>query len=124
MTNPDGTTYQYSYDSANNLTGITIPGQGIITYTYQNNLPVTITYPGGSKRTLTYDSLMRLQGINVTDPAQNNLMNYQYNYDRMNNVMTKQIEQGNYSYQYDNLYQLTHAVIASPQGVAISVFRL
>ena len=35
------------------------------------------------------------------------LLNYQYNYDKMNNIVEKLTEHGQYDYDYDELYRLT-----------------
>jgi len=108
FTGPDGVAYQYSYDPNNQLTGVQIPGKGSITYTSYNwNRPVSITIPGGSKKDYVYDPLMRVKQITSKDPGQNVLMNYAYNYDKMDNIITKDTEHGNYDYGYDDLYRLT-----------------
>ena len=109
FTGPDNVTYTYTYDASNQITGIQIPGQGSITYTsYIWNQPASITLPGGSKKDNGYDPLMRIKQITVKDPAQNVLMNYQYSYDKMDNITSKQTEHGNYQYSYDDLYRLTN----------------
>ncbi|NJL60265.1 MAG: hypothetical protein HC887_12185, partial [Desulfobacteraceae bacterium] len=102
---PDGTSYEYTYDNANQLTGISS-----ISYSdYQWNKPKSVKLPGGVSKTYSYDSLMRLQTIAVKNPAQNVLMQYGYTYDKMDNIRTKQTEHGNYGYVYDSLYRLTSA---------------
>ncbi len=109
FTGPDGITYDYAYDGNNQLTSIAIPGQGFITYnTYSWTRPTLITYPGGTTRELTYDPLMRTKSITVRDPAQNVLMDYHYQHDRMGNITTKVTEHGEYTYDYDDLYRLTN----------------
>ena len=103
-------TYTYTYDAANQLTAIQIPGTGSITYSsYTWNRPASITLPGGSKKDYVYDPLMRIKQITAKDPAQNLLMNYQYTYDKMDNIKTKGTEHGDYQYGYDDLYRLTSA---------------
>jgi len=110
FTGPDGITYEYTYDSNNQLTGISIPGSGIITYdSYQWNRPLSVSYPGGVKKAYGYDPLMRVSSITVKDSVQKVLMDYQYAYDKMNNILSKQTEHGDYSYTYDPLYQLKTA---------------
>jgi YD repeat-containing protein len=66
-----------------------------------------MTLPGGSTKEYDYDPLMRIKQITAKDPGQNILMNYQYNYDKMDNIANKGTEHGNYSYGYDALYRLT-----------------
>ena len=108
FTDPGGATYQYTYDSNNLLTGVQIPGTGSITLSsYTWNRPDNVTLPGGSKRDYTYDPLMRVKSITSKDPGQNILLNYQYNYDKMDNIVSKTTEHGNYGYGYDDLYRLT-----------------
>ncbi len=104
---PDGIVYGYSYDANNQLTGVEIPGKGFITYTsYTWNRPASVTLPGGSTKDYVYDPLMRVKQITAKDPAQNVLMNYQYDYDKMDNITSKGTEHGNYAYGYDELYRL------------------
>ncbi|MCP4712490.1 MAG: RHS repeat protein, partial [Planctomycetes bacterium] len=54
---PDGESIEYSYDDNNHLTGISIPGQGFITYgDHQWNRPTKIAMPGGSSTEINYNS--------------------------------------------------------------------
>jgi RHS repeat-associated protein len=107
-TNPDGIAYGYLYDNNNQLTGIQILDIGFITINaYAWTRPSEITLPGGAKKTYEYDPLMRLNSLVVKDPGDNDLMRYQYDYDKMNNIQNKNTEHGNYNYTYDELYQLT-----------------
>ncbi len=108
LTMPGGMTYDYTYDSNNQLSVISIPGQGYMTYNkYKWTMPETMTLPGGTKRDTTYTPLMQLKFMNVKDPTQNSLMGYNYDYSPAGNVTSKNTEQGNYTYQYDELYRLT-----------------
>ena len=50
---------------------------------------------------------MRTKTIAASDPGQNTLLNYQYTYDKVANIIQKNTEAGNYAYSYDNLYRLT-----------------
>ncbi len=52
---------------------------------------------------------MQLKSLSLKDPAQNSLMSYNYDYSPAGNVNAKNTEQGNYIYQYDDLYRLTGA---------------
>jgi len=49
---------------------------------------------------------MRTKTIATADPGQNQIMTYNYAYDKMDNIKTKATEQGNYAYGYDDLYRL------------------
>lgn len=104
---PDGTTIGYTYDGNNQITGMDIPGAGFISYSsYQWNRPARMTLPGGSTKDYTYDPLMRVKTIEVKDPAQNPIQ-YRYDYDKMDNITTRNTEKGSYAYSYDDLYRLS-----------------
>ena len=45
-------------------------------------------------------------------------MNYQYNYDRMDNITDKVTEEGSYGYGYDDLYRLT--AVDNPEDVGFA----
>ncbi|MGA9535414.1 MAG: RHS repeat-associated core domain-containing protein [Desulfobacterales bacterium] len=110
FTGPDSVTYRYTYDAANQLTGVEIPGQGTITYSsYTWNRPDEVILPGGSRRQYVYDPLMRVKSITAKDPGQNVVMSYQYTYDKMDNITAKATDHGPYEYGYDDLYRLTNA---------------
>jgi len=110
FTGPDGNTINYTYDGNNRISGISIPGQGQITYnTYQWNSPTRITLPGGNSTDYTYDPLMRLKSILAKDPGQNATMTRNYQHSPVGNITEKDTEHGNYVYQYDDLYRLTAA---------------
>ncbi|CAB1059485.1 diguanylate cyclase/phosphodiesterase (GGDEF & EAL domains) with PAS/PAC sensor(s), partial [Olavius sp. associated proteobacterium Delta 1] len=110
FTGPDGVGYAYTYDANNQLTGVNIPGAGYITYTaYTWNRPKEVILPGGSKREYGYDPLMRVKSIAAKDPGQNIMLNFQYDYDKMDNITAKVTEHGEYDYGYDDLYRLTGA---------------
>jgi len=108
FTGPDGIIYTYTYDANNQLTGVQILGQGTITYTaYDWNRPLDIVLPGGSTKGYQYDPLMRIKQIISKDPGQNEILNYQYAYDKVDNIRSKETEHGLYDYGYDDLYRLT-----------------
>jgi YD repeat-containing protein len=52
---------------------------------------------------------MRIKQITAKDPGGNPVLNYQYGYDRMDNIVNKTTEHGPYTYGYDGLYRLTTA---------------
>ena len=76
---------------------------------YTWNRPKTVSLPGGTTKEFTYDPLMRIESITSQDQAQNELLRYQFSYDKMDNITAKQTEHGDYDYSYDNLYRLTTA---------------
>jgi len=68
-----------------------------------------MTLPGGTVKTFEYDPLMRVTRISSTDPGADAVMDYQYQYDRMDNITSRITEHGPYGYGYDELYRLTEA---------------
>jgi RHS repeat-associated protein len=115
-TGPDGVTYTYTYNEANQLTSISIPGQGAVTYNgYRWQVPESVTLPGGTKRSYDYDPLLRTTAITVEDPANNPVLYYTYTYDPVGNIESKLTEHGAYVYTYDTLDRLTEA--DTPLGV-------
>jgi RHS repeat-associated protein len=114
FTGPDGVMVYYAYDANNQLATVRLPNGNITVNSYQWSAPIQITLPGGTVRSQAYDPLMRLTQIQVKDPGQSELMNYQYSYDNANNIKTKTTEYGNYGYTYDDLYRLKTASNPSP----------
>jgi len=105
---PDNIGYDYTYDDANQLVSVQIPDVGAITVnSYNWNRPDSISLPGGSKQEYAYDPLMRIKSITDKDPAQNVLMEYNYTYNKMDNITAKATWQGVQNYTYDDLYRLT-----------------
>ena len=110
FTSPEGTAYGYAYDAGNRLAGISIAGQGQITYnTYQWDSPTKVSLPGGCTTVFEYDPLMRVKAVIASDPAQNPVMTRGYTYTSGGNIESKATEHGTYTYQYDELYRLTSA---------------
>ncbi len=105
VTYPDGTSYEFSYDKANQLQSIIIPGEGIITYQYNWYRPSQILYPGGMKKTIEYGILMKISKITVTDPGQNIIMQYQYAYDS-DKIFSIKTENSLSIFTYDSVGQL------------------
>ncbi len=109
-TGPDAIPYDYLYDANNQLAAVQIPNAGYITVSgYNWNRPASMMLPGGTTKQFTYDPMMRTTGIDVADPGQNEVLNYSYAYDRMDNITSKATEHGDYGYTYDDLYRLTDA---------------
>jgi RHS repeat-associated protein len=108
FTGPDAISYGYLYDQNNQLTGVQVPNLGYITINdYTWNRPASMTLPGGTTRDFSYDPLMRIKQITSKDPGANVMLNYQYDYDKMDNITAKATEHGPYAYGYDDLYRLT-----------------
>ena len=110
FTGPDGIEYTYTYDDNNQLASVNIPDVGSIAVNETEwNRPTRITLPGGTTKKYAYDPLMRVETIASYGPAGNTLMRYEYEYDSIGNITTKETEHGNYVYEYDDLYRLTMA---------------
>nr|WP_281417058.1 RHS repeat-associated core domain-containing protein [Kistimonas asteriae] len=114
-TSPEGQTYTYEYDNNNQLSGITIPGQGRISYAEHQWLsPTQIIYPGGSATRMVYDGLLRPLDKQTQDPASNSMLSLGWGYDNESNITGLGIRHGQQSkesasYSYDKLYRLTTA---------------
>lgn len=110
LTNPDGGVVQYTYDAADQLSRISIAGHGDITFnSYSGKLPKQITLPGGSTQHVSYDQISRITSIRAEDPAKNIIMDYSYGYDPVGNIIEKNTEYGQHTYNYDDLDRLTGA---------------
>ena len=109
-TSPEGQKYAYTYDNANRLKSVAIPGQGVMSWnSYNWNLPTQITLPGGTTRNISYDPLMRIKTILAKTKKGETILDYHYTYDRADNITRKATEHGRYEYTYDDIYQLTRA---------------
>ena len=74
FTGPDGIVYTYSYDAANRLTSLSVPGQGTVTVNaFHWRKPAVQTLPGGSRMDFSWDSFMQAAGIEARDPGGNPL---------------------------------------------------
>jgi RHS repeat-associated protein len=115
FTMPDGATYTYEYGENNELRQVSLPGVGAITYpSYTWTRPDRVSYPGGGARTYTYDPLMRLRRLLASDPGGNALLDVQYQYDRLNNILTTTTPQGTVNYTYDAISRLTGVQVETP----------
>lgn len=114
FTGPDGVTVSYAHDAGDRLSGITLPVGSITVSGYKSSAPTQIVFPGGTTRSIDYDAFSRVKAIRVKDPAQNEILSYQYTHDRSGNIIVKATEHGTYSYSFDSLYQLTAAANPSP----------
>lgn len=111
---PDGTVAGYEYDDNQVLSRITLPSGAVSINETRWNAPASLTYPGGTTRTVSYDALMRISEIRVKDPGQVSLLHYRHEYDAESNISAKDTEHGAYGYQYDELYRLTQAANPTP----------
>ena len=87
-----------------------MPGAGVMTWNgYRWTRPESVLLPGGATKSYAYDPLMRVKEIQAKDKDGGVLMNFGYKYDKMDNIIRKSTEQGNYAYGYDDLYRLVTA---------------
>jgi len=106
MHDPTGRTWQYQYDSNQNLTQYTDPAGKLTTYSYDANNQVTqIQDPNGDVTKLTYDPSFRVASITLGwgSPVQ---ATYNYTYNAGNTVVT---DPNNHqtTYAYDGQQRLT-----------------
>ena len=114
-TGPNGITYAFTYDAGNRVSGISIPGQGDVTYnSYEWDRVAAMTLPGGTARTHGYDPLMRLRELSVKDPGESPILTRSLAYAADGAVLEKNTEHGTYTYQYDDLERLVDVV--NPDG--------
>jgi YD repeat-containing protein len=116
---PDGTAYSYAYGDNNELVSISIPGHGAITYSgYTWFKPERVTFPGGGTREYVYDALQRISRLTARDPGGNPLLEAQFTYDAVNNLLQKDTEHGTYDYTYDGLSRLIRVQAPGEAAVA------
>jgi YD repeat-containing protein len=90
FTDPSGVTYEYGYDTNNQLSTLSVPNIGVTTYNrYTWTMPATITLPGGTRKENTYTPLMQPKTIEVKDVSQNSLMAYSYAYSASGNITSR-----------------------------------
>lgn len=115
-TSAEGQQYRYSYNKNNQITHVTVVGKGVLQWgNYQWQQATTLTLPGGSQISYSYDGLMRTQQRSLKNPAQQNMVSANYSYDNESNITDiqktfgtgSQTQNSAYQYSYDNLYRLT-----------------
>jgi RHS repeat-associated protein len=87
LTDPDGEVTGYSYDGANRLDTISLPGTApVVDYAWRpNGLLASVTLPSGLTTSWSYDDAYRVTGIRHEDAAQELVAGYAYGYDRNGN---------------------------------------
>ena len=135
VTLPDGNTTDYTYDGIGNRLTMKMKGIGdgdTVTYEYFRNgwlksvtdhcgsvtsydynligNRTSMTYPNGVVTNYTYTSdIYRLASSTSTNSSGVTLAFQNYSsYDNVGNILTRVDDNGTTTYQYDNLYQLTH----------------
>ncbi len=111
--NAAGLNVRYTYDELNRLSTVQESNTGTTTYTYDNvgNL-ATVTYPNGIVHTYSYDTRNRLTNLGVAKGA-NSLLSYAYTLDAAGHRTNVTEQSGRtVNYTYDNLYRLTNETVA------------
>lgn len=107
LTYPDNTAIQYQYDKGQLSKAILPNGESIKWRDYQWGLPKTIEYPH-AVQTNQYDERQQPSQISLTANGKI-LLQRQYSYDAVGNIIKLKQEKHETSYQYDALDQLTQA---------------
>ena len=118
LTDAAGYTSSYSYDSLNRLTGLTNTNSGSFGFGYDAlGRRTSLTRPNGVNTSYSYDTLSRLLGVLHNGGALPGSASYTY--DAAGNRLTKTAVQEASpnpvsvlsQYSYDNIYELTQAVV-------------
>lgn len=110
FTDADGTVYRYLYDDDDKPQGVIIPGIGTIAINdFEWLVPKKITMPGGTTEDYQYTSYMETNGIDVSDAAGNSIASRTMTYDAARNPSTKNTEEGDNTYAYDDVDRLVGA---------------
>ena len=107
FTSPEGNVYTYTYNKNNQPTGIAFDNK-TIGLTYQVDRLTKAILPNGVTTDYQYNANSWLNYIN-TKNATSTISDRQYGFDNVGNILSKNTEHGNYSYNYDPTYQLTSA---------------
>jgi len=107
---PEQQTYSYRYSAHGPLDGLSIPGEGSISWQNFNwQKPRTVLYPGGNALRSVHDGLLRYTQRNLDDLAGNPIQRQHYQYDAAGNITAIASQTGEQRYGYDKLYRLTEA---------------
>jgi RHS repeat-associated protein len=116
FTGPDGITYTYTYDPADRMTAIDIPGQGTMTVNaFDWKRPAIQTLPGGSRIDYSWDAFLQASGIHAYDPGDNLLGGWLYDYSPGGRMTGRSSTDSSFNFDYDDGYQLS--AVADASGV-------
>ncbi len=110
LTDPTGVTYQYLWDNADQFTGVVIPDEGSLTYSYNQTdwiQPQRIALPGGVTQTFQYDDLRRIKRLQSKTAGGATIQDYQYSYNPNDLIKSVLTEFGQIDYEYDSAFRLT-----------------
>lgn len=118
LTGPDGIVYSYTYDNAGNLTAVTAPGMGAISWSnYKWTEAQKITYPGGLEKLLSFNGMLEVTGVSFKDQQNTILFDEGYGRDLLGLVASTTSPAGLTQYGYDEEMQLL-SVTSTDSGVA------
>ena len=115
MVDQDGFTTNYTYDTVGRLSGLTdATNAAIVTYTYDLAGRLSRKDNGNGTYT-TYEYAAAGQLLHLINRAPNNSVNsrFDYTYDNQGRRVSMGTLDGDWTYSYDAIGQLTHAVFAS-----------
>ncbi|MBI1746582.1 MAG: hypothetical protein HYR55_08340, partial [Acidobacteria bacterium] len=110
LVDPQGGITSYDYDALNRLTRLTNRLNQTTRFTYDARSQRTqVAYPNGISTTYGYNNGQRLTSL-LTRSSGSVLLNYQYTYDRVNNILTKTDLAGLNTFAYDGADRLISAM--------------
>ncbi len=108
FTMPEGTRYDYAYNSLGQILSIASGGRAV-GYQYDLERLTGRTAPGGVQTAYTYDAAGRLSGISASSPTAGTVMDHQYTRGPAGDIISRATEHGTYSYSYDSASRVTGA---------------
>lgn len=119
---PDGTRYEYLYDSGGRLEGVDIPGAGRISRANFNWFAPTLTlFPGGASQSTTHDGLLNPTELISRTADDAVLKQDTLTYNGNQQLTSRTDPSGATAYEYDAASRLTKVVEpdGSEQGLAL-----
>jgi RHS repeat-associated protein len=115
MVDQDGFTVNYTYDAVGRLAGLTDGGgKNIVAYTYDAAGRLSRKDMGnGTFTTYQYDAAGELLHLINLAPDKTVNSRFDYTYDALGNAATTTTLDGVWTYSYDAIAQLTHAIFVS-----------
>ncbi len=114
MTDQLGYQINYGYDSVGRLQNLTTTNATLVQYTYDAAGRLSLkTLGNGVYTTYSYDSASRLVALTNAGPGGNTISYFNYGYDSRGRRTSMNTAYGQWTYQYDDLGQLTSAVLSS-----------
>jgi len=113
-----GTTNVYAYGVDGKLEGVHIPGEGWVSYQYdERGLNDRIVLPGGVQRISEFDGLGRLKAKRIEDSGGADILTQAYQRSLTGSIHTKHTDAGIWTYEYDLIDQLERALYTETGSV-------